>query len=110
MAATNPEILRLRRRVKVLESGLDERVEAVAEAVWTVPSQSQPDDFHVVSRLSNGVLVCDCEGNRHGVECSHVIAVQLVLEREVWERQERARKERPLPASKAHPRKEVALL
>lgn len=104
-----PELLRLRRRVEALEENLDLEAEQVSDSVWTLPSRSRPGDFHIVTRLRNGTLVCSCEGATAGQPCRHREAVAALLEREQWEQQERARKKRQSWYSTPRPLKRVAL-
>lgn len=63
-------------RYRALTERLDRQVERVAEGVWTVPSKSNPSDFHIVHQ-AHGRLICDCAGAKAGQPCRHVSAVQL---------------------------------
>jgi hypothetical protein len=68
-------------RATVEEKGgaLAAQVEQVAPAVYWVPSQSEPDGFHLVTdreRLGAGTgLACDCAAARHHRACAHRAAV-----------------------------------
>ena len=65
---------------------LPDRVERVAEAVYAVPSLTDPGDFHVVTDLAwlglGRGLRCDCVAGVHNQACSHRTAVVLRRQRE----------------------------
>jgi hypothetical protein len=75
-------------RATVEEKGgaLAAQVEQVAPAVYWVPSQSEPDGFHLVTdleRLGAGTgLACDCAAARHHRACAHRAAVLARRQRE----------------------------
>jgi hypothetical protein len=79
---------------------LADKVECVAwkdgaGAVYAVPSQTDPDDFHVVvdlGRLGLGRgLRCDCPAGARRQACSHGTAVLLRRQRSPQRRKEAAR-------------------
>ena len=65
-----------KRRYEALTGRLWTGVEEVGNKVWTVPSRSNPDDFHIVY-LEHGKLVCSCPGGTHGQPCVHTQAVLI---------------------------------
>lgn len=85
-----------RRSYEALTSRLDLQVEQVARDAWTVPSKSNPEDFHLVA-LINGEMVCDCPGAKAGQPCRHVAAVRIARGNVVYRRTVGRQPQSPYP-------------
>lgn len=102
------------RTERALERGrsLAERVTRVARGVYHVPSQSDPDGFHLVTDLTllgiGDGLMCDCVAAEHGKPCAHRGAV--VARRQAEEAKRLSERPQLRPEARRHPRREVDLI
>ncbi|XP_056288249.1 uncharacterized protein LOC130205117 isoform X2 [Pseudoliparis swirei] len=55
--------------------GLDQNIQYLSEARFSVPSESKPDVFYEVDLLYS---VCQCPVNGQGQKCKHIVLAQMV--------------------------------